>query len=101
MSSTPTQPTPAASQSKGETSFAQVKESLRKLPGMSPNATCTILNRQRDLLIICGPLDREAAFDAIAEAADQILDAAGCNNAIRAFQDLRGTHLVIDANYQE
>ena len=78
--------------------YDQLKQDLRKLEGMSPNATCTILNdNERHLLIVCGPVEPKADPDAVQDAADQILDAAGINNAMRYFQDLRGTHLVIDA----
>jgi len=82
--------------------ISEIKETLRKLEGMSPNATCTILNDdKRNLLIVCGPVDPNANPDAVQDAADQILDAAGINNAMRYFQDLRGAHLVIDAAYQD
>jgi hypothetical protein len=83
-------------------SISEIKEALRKLEGMSPNATCTILNDdKRNLLIVCGPVDPEADPDAIQDAADKILDAAGLNAVLRFFQDLRGAHLVIDAAYQD
>jgi hypothetical protein len=92
---------------KDETSFAKapakptiadLKDQLRRVPGMSPNATCTILNdNEHHLLIVCGSIEPTADLDAVQDAADQILDAAGLNAAMRYFQDLRGTHLVIDA----
>ena len=84
--------------------IADIKDQMRKLPGMVQNAICTVLVRKEDMvemLIVCGPLDAKADFEATCDAADKILDAAGLNISIRAFQDLRGTHIVIDAASQE
>ena len=107
---------PAMPSSKGEKSFAHLpaqppakapakptiadlKDQLRRVPGMSPNATCNILrDNEHHLLIVCGTVEPAADPAAVQDAADKILDAAGLNAAMRYFQDLRGTHLVIDAD---
>ena len=81
--------------------LADLKQSLRSLPGMSPNAVCHAYHSDRSILIVCGPLHPEADFDATCDEADKLLDAAGLNNTMREFVDLHGAHLVIDAEAQE
>jgi len=100
MSTTTSKPqntTPALDPIPSARSNADLKSAIRKLEGMTPNATCSLYTSKARVLIVCGPVDPKSDFNALCDAADKLFANQDMNTSMRAFADLRGTHLVIEA----
>lgn len=100
MSTTTSKPqntTPALDPIPSARSNADLKSAIRKLEGMTPNATCALYTSKARVLIVCGPVDPKADFNALCDAADKHFADQDMMTQMRQFADLRGTHLVIDA----